>query len=355
MIRHPFRRALAAAVLLGLLVEAVPVSAQAIVKSICRVKGQEENELHGLGFVVGLQGGGDGSDFLPTIRALEKAMRVMGEPLGDQGIKELKDAKNVALVTVTATIPASGARQGDQLDCVISSIGTAKSLAGGRLFLTPLVGPDPRDSRVYAFASGSITIENTEYPTTGRIHGGCRLEADFYNAFVKDEQLTLVLDRNHADFHVAQEIADLINNQLSFQSSGLLLARALDQTNVRVRVPPQYSEDPVLFVSQVLELPLHQLRTVPRVVIHERTGAIVVGGDVVIGPAVITHKNVVVETGDAGSNQPFVPVGAPQQNSATLKSLLEALNAVHVPNEDVIDIVKALARNGKLHAQLIVE
>jgi flagellar P-ring protein precursor FlgI len=282
-------------------------------------------------------------------------MRTMGEPLGSQGLDELKDAKNVALVTVTATIPANGARQGDKVDCVVASIGSAKSLAGGRLFLTPLVGPDPRDNRVYGFASGSITIEDAEYPTTGRVHGGCRLESDFNNPYVKDGYLTLVIDRNHADFHVAQEIADLINNQLSFQSSGVMLAKALDQTNIRVRVPSQYAEDPVLFVSQVRELPLHQLRTVPRVVIHERTGAIVIGGDVVIGPAVITHKNVVVETGDAGGNQPFRPIEAPPQNSATLKSLLEALNAVHVPNEDVIDIVKALARNGKLHAQLIVE
>jgi len=90
-------------------------------KSICRVKGQEENTLHGLGIVVGLNGTGDGGNFLPTIRSLAIAMELMGTPIGENGAAELKDAKNVALVTVTATVPAAGARQGDKTDCVVSS------------------------------------------------------------------------------------------------------------------------------------------------------------------------------------------------------------------------------------------
>jgi len=355
MIRCTLHSTLIAVLLITVMTPPVPAPGQTTVKSICRVKGQEQNTLHGLGFVVGLKGTGDGGDFLPTIRALEKTMRVMGEPLGNQGLAELKNAKNVALVMVTATVPAGGARQGDEIDCVVSSVGAAKSLAGGRLFLTPLVGPHPKDPRVYALASGSITIEDPDFPTTARIHGGCRLEADFYNAFTKDGRITLVLDENHADFHVAQEVADLVNNQLSFQATGELLAKALDQTNVVVRIPQQYREDPVMFVSQVLELPLYQMRTVPRVVIHERTGAIVIGGDVEIGPAVVTHQNVVVETAGSAAGEPFVPVQAGQGSPAKLKSLVEALNAVHVPNKDVIDIIKALARDGKLHAQLIVE
>lgn len=355
MIRYALNSTAVAALLMAATTCAVPAAGQTTVKSICRVKGQEQNTLHGLGFVVGLKGTGDGGNFLPTIRALEKTLRVMGEPLGKQGLAELKDAKNVALVMVTATVPAGGARQGDELDCVVSSMGAAKSLAGGRLFLTPLVGPHPKDPRVYALAGGSVTIEDPDFPTTGRIHGGCRLEADFYNAFSKDGRINLVLDKNHADFHVAQEVADLVNNQLSFQASGDVLAKALDQTNVVVRIPGQYREDPVMFVSQVLELPLYQVRTVPRVVIHERTGAIVIGGDVEIGPAVVTHRNVVVETGGSAAGEPFVPLQAGQATPAKLKSLVEALNAVRVPNEDVIDIIKALARDGKLHAELIVE
>ena len=80
-----------------------------------------------------------------------------------------------------------------------------------------------------AVASGSITIESPDYPTTARVHGGCRLEADFYNAFTSDGRITLVLDENHAGFHAAQEVADLVNNQLSFQATGELLAKALDR------------------------------------------------------------------------------------------------------------------------------
>ena len=82
-------------------------------------------------------------------------MSIMGNSPAANAMVELKDTKNVALVLVTATIPAAGARQGDKIDCVVSSIGSAKSLAGGRLFLTPLIGPDPKHPRVYAFAEGA--------------------------------------------------------------------------------------------------------------------------------------------------------------------------------------------------------
>ena len=235
---------------------AAPADAQTLLGSICRVKGQEENTLQGLGFVVGLNGSGDGGRFLPTIRSLAKAMSLMGEPLGAKGLTELKDAKNVALVTVTATVPAAGARQGDKLDCVVSSIGSAKSLAGGRLFLTPLMGPDRRNPRIYAFAEGAVSLDDEAVATTGRIHGGCRLEEEFFNVFTHEGAITLVLDKNHAGFQVAQDVADLVNGQFSLQTGSMPLAKALDQTNVAVAIPSQYRNDPVNFVSQVLALPM---------------------------------------------------------------------------------------------------
>jgi flagellar P-ring protein precursor FlgI len=326
-----------------------------VLGNICRVKGQEENTLQGLGIVVGLNGSGDGGSFLPTIRSLATAMQLMGNPIGPGGPAELKDAKNVALVTVTATVPAAGARQGDKIDCVVSSVGSAKSLEGGRLFLTPLTGPDPENPQVYALAQGSLTVEDEDVPTTARIFGGCQLEEDFFNVFVKDRKITLVLDEYHADFRVAQDVAELINSQLSFQSSGTPLAKALNQVNVEVTVPAQYYEDPVLFVSQVMALPMLEPRTGDRVVINERTGSIVIGGGVEIGAVVVTHKNVVIETGNVAAAGAFVPVDPGQQETAKLKALVEALNAVRVPTEDIIDIIKALDRNGKLHAELIIE
>ncbi len=323
-------------------------------RSICRVKGQEENTLHGMGLVVGLKGTGDGGGFLPTVRSLAMAMQVMGKPVN--AATELKDAKNVALVAVSATIPAAGARQGDRVDCVVSSIGAAKSLAGGRLFLMPLLGPEaPREPRVYAFADGAIEIENEDMPTTGRIHGGCRFEEDFFNAFVKDGRITLVLDKNHADFQTASDVAEWINSQLSIQIDGIPLARAINQLNVEVTVPAQYRDDTVLFVSQVLATPLVDQQTTPRVVINERQGTIAISGDVEIGAIVVTHKNMTVEAGAPALAGRFVPVDTEQAETPKLKSLVEALNAVNVPTEDVIDIIKAIDRNGRLHAKLVIE
>ena len=309
-----------------------------------------------MGIVVGLKGSGDSASYLPTIRSVAQVMTIMKNTPGRNLLLELKDTKNVALVTVSATIPAAGARQGDRLDCVISSIGSAKSLSGGRLFITPLIGPDPKNPRVYAFAEGPITIETPSIPTTGRIHDGCRLEEDFFNVFTKDNKITLVLEKNHADFQVAQDVVELINTQLKMQtSSEMPMARALNQGNVEVLIPGQYRDDPVSFVSQVLALPILEPRTGARVVINERSGSIIISGEVEIGSVAVTHKNIVIETGGASTAKPFVAVDSVDPSSPRLKALVEALNAVHAPTEDIIEIIKGLDRNGKLHAPLIVE
>ena len=327
-----------------------------MLKSICRIKGQEENTIQGLGIVVGLKGTGDNASYLPTIRSVAKVMTLMGGLTAHGNLADLKDTKNVALVTVTATIPAAGARQGDKIDCVVASIGSAKSLTGGRLFLTPLIGPDPKRPRVYAFAEGSITIEGTTVSTTGRIHDGCRLEEEFFNVFTKDGKITLVLEKNHADFQVAQDVVDLVNSQMRMQvSTSTPLARAINPGNVEVMIPSQYRDDPVLFVSQVLSLPIMEPRTGARVVINERTGSIVISGDVEIGAVAVTHKNLVIETGGTGAAKPFIGVDAVDPSSPKLKALVEALNAVHAPTEDIIEVIKGLDRDGKLHAPLIVE
>lgn len=349
-------RVLAAVVAMGLSAFSVPAQGRTILRSICRVKGQEETTLQGLGIVTGLNGTGDGGSSLPTIRSLAATMQWMGNPLGPGGTDELKNAKNVALVIVTATVPAGGACRGDKLDCAVSAI-SAKSLSGGRLFLTPLTGPLPsQNPPVYALAQGPITLDNDEMTTTGRIHGGCRLIEDFFNPFAEDGKITLVIKKDYADFRVAQEIANLINSETALQSSGVPLAKALDQINVEVAVPPAYSDALVDFVSQILSLRmLIEPPTGPRVTIFERSGNVVIDGDVEIGPVLIAHKNhVVVETGGAAPSQ-FVAVDSQTPDNAKLKALLAALDAVRVPSEDVIDIIKALHRDGKLYAQLIIE
>jgi len=335
---------------------AMPAGAQITLESICRVKGQEEITLRGLGFVVGLEGTGDDGEFLPTIRSLAKAMELMGQPLGETGLTELKDAANVALVIVTATVPAAGAREGDRLDCKVSSMGMAKSLAGGRLFLTPLLSADKSDRRIYGFAEGDIVLDDpVNYTRTGHIVGGCRLEADFPNPFVQDGRITLVLDKHHASFQNAQDVAELINNEFSFQNRNMPLALAVNQANVSVAIPPQYREVPVEFVSEVLRLPIVDPRTAARVVINQRAGSIVISGDVEIGAAVIAHKNIVIRTGNATGAGQFVPINPGQTAKPKLEALVEALNAIQVPTEDIIDVIKGLAADGQLHAQLIFE
>jgi flagellar P-ring protein precursor FlgI len=330
-------------------------AARLALKSICRIKGQEENTIQGLGVVVGLKGTGDNASYLPTIRSVAKIMSIMGNSPGN-ALVDLKDTKNVALVLVSATVPAAGARQGDKIDCVVSSIGAAKSLAGGRLFLTPLIGPDPKHPRVYAFAEGAITMESKDIPNSGRIHEGCRLEEEFFHAFTKDNRITLVLDQNYADFQVAQDIADLINSQMGKQvSRSTPLAHAFNQGNIVVDIPPQYRDDPVLFVSQVLSLPIMEPRTAPRVVINERTETVVISGDVEIGSVAVTQKNLVIEAGGPAAAGPFVGIDPVNPTSPKLRSLIDALNAVHAPNADIIEVIKGLHRNGKLHAELIFE
>ncbi len=343
-------------VVLVLIAGAVPqVEARTLLSSICRVKGQEENTLQGLGLVMGLNGTGDGGDFLPTIRSLATAMQLMGSPIGKGGPLELKNAKNIALVMVTAKVPAAGARQGDRVDCTVSSIGGSKSLEGGRLFLTPLQGPQVDNPRVYAIAEGALQLDSPTLTRSGRVHQGCRLEEDFYNPFVKDNKITLVLEKNHARFQVAQEVAELINSQLSIQNGYEPVAMAVNQVNIEVIIPPQYRNEPVAFVSQVLSLPVIQPQTEALVVVNERTGSVVISGEVEIGPVVVTHKNLVIEAGGTQPGERFVGLDSGTARSTSLKSLVEALNAVKLPTSDVIEIIKGLEKNGKLQGKLVIE
>lgn len=367
------RRFIAIAVAaLCLSVASESAQAQIRLKNICRVKGQEANTLHGLGLVIGLQGTGDGGNFLPAIRSLATAMQLMGSEIGKGGAAELKDARNVALVSVTATVPAAGARQGDEIDCYVSSIGAAKSLAGGRLFMTALLGPQAEGMRVYAFAEGPLHIDDPKILTTANIHGGCRLEEDFLNVFTKDNKITLVIDEHHADFEVAQEIAELINSNwydtsrtgalrrspgrlVSLADHSGIIAKAVNQKFVEVAIPPAYRDQPVGFVSEVLGMTLAEPQTNARVVVNERAGSVVISADVEIGSVVVSHKNIVVETGDTLPAERFVGVDPGEVQTAKLKALVAALNAVKVPNADIIQIIKDIERNGKLHGQLIVE
>jgi flagellar P-ring protein FlgI len=176
----------------------------------CRIKGQEENTLHGMGLIVGLRGTGDG-DSKATLRALARYMDLMGHRLGtnQQGqplIEELKNVRNVALVFVTAIVPPGGAQQGDTLDCTVSAI-SAKSIEGGYLMLTELYGPLPGDKTVYGLGHGPISIDDIVRPQTGRISLGCQVETKFQTEFVHEQGPRVVPDHfvsGEPDQHAAR-------------------------------------------------------------------------------------------------------------------------------------------------------
>src|SRR4051794_31497029 len=169
----------------------------------CRVKGQEENVLQGMGIVAGLKGSGDG-DSKPTQRALAQMIEAMARigpaPTGSR-LDELKNAKNVALVFVTAKVPPGGAQPGDFADCTLSAV-SAKSLEGGYLMISALKGPNPRDPAVYATAQGTLVVDDVNFPQTARIPNGATIEREFRNEFVKGGKVTLIIDKEYASFEM---------------------------------------------------------------------------------------------------------------------------------------------------------
>lgn len=350
---------------------AAPASAIRI-GDVCRVKGQEENTLQGLGLVVGLNGTGDGSGFGPKVQALANALQRMGSPLGAGGFRELSNTKNAALVLVTATVPATGARQGDTLKCVVTSIGDAKSLKGGHLVSTPLQGPfvsaEVGQTKIFGFAQGSVQLDDERQVNRGTVVQGARLEADLLNPYVVNGQFTLVLRQSHASFSMASQIAYIISNAggdairdadaprervVTAGQSGI--ARAIDPLNVLVTIPESEREDPVYFIQRMLDEPLDGADVVARVTVNRDKGTIVIGERVEVGPAVINHGNMVIE---AGANVPvgeFVPVDSAARSPARLQALVTTLQAIRLSTTDIIDIIETLDKNGSLHGTLVIE
>lgn len=335
-------------------------------ENICSIQGQHEQKLVGLGLVVGLKGSGDGGKYLPTIRALASALKLMYNPI--EGPGELKDGANVALVMIEATVPANGIRRGQKVDCFVNSIGAAKSLRGGRLMMSPLGGQVISDERVMGVASGAVFVEDPQVPTSGKVPLGVTIAEDIVNLFVHNNEFTLLLDSAHSSFQAASEIARVVNADISFEAGGKLVAKAIGPGVVKVNIPDQYADDPVRFVAQVLDVGIDNPHTQARVVINTKAGTVIVTGEVEISPVVISHKNLSVTIG-ATEGQQAPPTGDPipgvgfvplvdQQSRSTpqrLKQLVEALNQLRVPTADVIEIIKDLHRSGKLHAVLILE
>jgi flagellar P-ring protein precursor FlgI len=341
---------------------------------ICRIKGQEENFVHGFGLVVGVKGTGD-ADFKAMQRALARYMELLGHRVGSSqtsqpSAEELKNVKNVAIVYVTATVPAGGAQQGDLIDCTLSAVG-AKSLEGGYLMLTELKGPLPGDKTVYALAKGFVSIDDVAKPQTARIPLGCQVEKKIENEFItEDGKLILVMNKDHAAFQTAASVETAINDEPDFillntannRQPGVEgdetpeLAKAIDPVTIEVKIPDTYKKKPTLFASTLLNVRLSPPQVDTRVIINQRKQIFIIGADVEIGPVAVMHKNRLIQVGDqpeVNEAVAFNPRG--DSSRPKLESLVDALNLLKVPTADVIDIILMLKHKRALFGEVIVE
>lgn len=306
-------------------------------KDLITIKGVRENPLIGYGLVIGLNGTGDGGGEI-TNTSLKKMFQTLG--LNPQ--KEVT-SKNVAAVIVTAKLPPFG-RLGQKMDVTISSIGDASSLAGGTLLVTPLKGGD---GQIYAVANGQISIGGLEQgkklATTGRIPEGGIIEKELDLSFNNKKAIRMAL--NNPDFTTAARVERTINQEL-----GGKYATAADSTTIDVIIPTYYERKVVELIANIENFKV-VADTPAKIVINERTGTLVAGGDIVIKKSAISHGDLILEVkgGAGGSGN-----GAVQliEQTTTINDLVKALNTLGTKPEDLISIFQALKQNGSLLAEI---
>ena len=344
------------------------------VGDVTGLKGQSINRLVGQGLVVGLNGTGDGDQYEVTMRALAQTLGQLAAPVNS--MEELEDTRNVAIVLLDAVIPENGVREGDRIDVHVSALGSAKSLAGGRLLVAPLVYEDPSVQKLFAFAAGPVEITDPESPTVGVVSAGATIQEDvlvgftvagaalpFGNEWIRpaEKYITLVLDESHAGWGLAAAIAEAINAELSLAADVERIAVAADPKNVVVLLPRFQWGDPASWIRDIEELSLLMPPNEARVTIDRVSGTIVVSGNARISPVIISQKGmtVVVRTPPPPADEPrieardFVAVGTDRAADANVSDLLQALNQLSVPIEDRIAILTQIQRAGKLHAKLV--
>ncbi|WP_428388809.1 flagellar basal body P-ring protein FlgI [Mucisphaera sp.] len=341
----------------------VPVSATQI-GDLVRIRGAETSKMTGMGLVVGLNGTGDGR-FMPASRPLAEMIGRLVDPNVDAS--ELRSVNNVALVSLTVTVPAEGIREGDLLDVEVASIGQATSLVNGRLFMVPLVGPR-RDvvTGPLAFAEGRITVHDLENPLTGFIENGATAAVTLRpNYMDRYGRVTLIIDPSHASVQLANNIANLINGLVD--PDGAPVARAIDAKNIVVQVPEADRADIVPFLSRILDpfISPEFIASGAVVVVNEATGTIVFSDEVEISPVGISHRGLTIQRITPEPvplpGQPLVEeldvvaLDTSERPSPKLADLVEAFNQLKVSSEDRIAIIRALDRAKRLHARVIYE
>ncbi len=370
---HPaaLKRAVALSSLtLAIFVPARPAHAVRI-KDLVEVRGVRTNALTGYGLVVGLPGTGDSRRTIFTNQSLAAMLQRMGVNVDPTRI----DVTNTAAVMVTAELPAFAA-VGDKVDVLVSAIGDSRSLASGTLILTELKGPD---GKVYALSQGPLTVGGfgvssalvdirRNNPTSAHIPGGAKVEQPLPSSFVTDNAVVLIL--NEADFTTAGRIVAAVNGAMQGE-----LAKAVNPGQVQVQIPAPYQASPVAFISELEGIDVIADRKA-RVVISERTGTVVVGGNVTLSPAAVAHGNLnIAVITQFGVSQPpplstagqtvIVPnVGVTVQEdesevvavpaTTTVDEMVRALNALGATPRDLMAIFQALHRAGALNAELEV-
>jgi flagellar P-ring protein precursor FlgI len=323
------------------------------IRDVARLSTDAPNELEGMGLVLGLKGTGDGGDYTPAMQPLMELMKHFEDPV--QYAKDVKDANNVAIVSVTMKIPSVGARAGEQLDVEVTSIGGAKSLKGGRLFIIPMISPQTDRKIVLGWASGDVALEDESVPTRGIILGGGKLTTSILPKAIQGD-FTLVLHPNTANMETATAVADRINEEVSPQTDGERVAVAVDATSVHVEIPKVEQSNTTAFVARILALGQLNITDPAKVYINTKSKTIVFTDEVELSPTMISQGNMTVTV--ASPALPATPGGAVDPShptTATLKDLETAFNMMKVSPDDRITIVKMLHDTNALKADLQME
>jgi flagellar P-ring protein precursor FlgI len=334
------------------------------VQDIAHLQGQRTNKLMGYGLVVGLPGTGDGDKYLPTMRALARMHTRYHVPiLADT---DVKGNRSIAIVSVEATIPENGAREGQAVDVVVSALGAAKSLRGGQLLTTPLQyamfdEEDPTTQYILALAGGAVALPDDKTPTRGVVHSGAVLEEDFLYTFIREGTITLVLEDTHADWTWAHLVARAINHELTNPAAPSPIASpgspiivepavAIGPKNVVVHIPPYELSSPARFISRVEEAPLFDLPEPAAVVtINRTTGNVSFTAGVRVSPTVLQIPGVgTVRIGKTEDEKGQPIVGG----TVGFNELFDTLSAIKVTPEQLINAIEHLYQTGTLHAQV---
>jgi flagellar P-ring protein precursor FlgI len=347
-----------------------PAAAQVMLRDLVSIEGVRTNQLVGYGLVIGLQATGD---TLRNSQFTQQSLTAMLERMGVNVAGQQLQTRNTAAVVVTATLPAF-ARQGSPLDVQVSSLGDAKSLQGGTLMVTPLIGAD---GEAYAVAQGPVVVGGFQaagaaqsvkqgVQTSGRVPGGATVEREMQNTL--DDMASIRLALHVPDFTTANRIEQAINARLGGHA-----ATAADLGTIDVHVPGSYSHRVTALLAAIERIEIKP-DTPAKVVIDEKSGTIVVGAEVKLDAVAVAHGNLTVRvTESAQVSQPgplsrgrtaVVPSTQVDVNehaernlhilnrAATLRDLVAGLNALGLGPRDLIQVLNALKAAGALHAEL---